>query len=162
MAVRKSKPARPSPSRKTPGRSNIAAPTAAELPVTRAMHSELRTELFERIDQTKSELRAEIHQTKSELRAEIHQTKSELRAEIHEVKADVRELRVTVHRLEAGQHEVKAEMARVAFLVEEQNARNKVVLDALVTFMERQGRLEERMDSVEATVRALASPPSAG
>jgi hypothetical protein len=119
------------------------------------MLGHLRTEVFVRIDQSESGLRAEIHQAKSELRAEIH-----------EVKADVRDLRVTVtrleagqHRLEAAQHELKAEMARVAFLVEEQNVRNKV-LDALVTFIERQGRLEERMDRVEDTVRALASPPS--
>jgi hypothetical protein len=48
-------------------------------------------------------------------------------------------------------------MARVAFLVEEQNARNRVVMDALSAFIGRQDRLEERMDGVEQTVLSLAS-----
>lgn len=63
-------------------------PTAAEVPVTRAMLGEVRTELLERID-----------------------------ARFHELKADI--------------HEVKAGMARTMLLLEEQNARNKVVLDGL-------------------------------
>ena len=127
-----------------------AAVSAAELPATRAMLGAVRTELLERIDQTKVELRTEIQETKAELRAEIQDVKVELGARLG--------------RVEAGLHEVKAEVARVAFLVEEQNARNKVVLDALVSFIDRQDRLEERMDGVEETVRSLAAPvaPPAG
>jgi len=116
------------------GSPEMNVPTAGELLVTRAMLSEVRTELLERIDQTKSELKADIH----ELQADIHGIK----ADIHGVKADI--------------HGVKAEVARIALLFEEQNARNKVVLDALVAVIDRQGRTEHRMDQVEETVRELA------
>ena len=61
----------------------MSAPTAAELPVTRAMLGEVRVELLERIDQSKSELRADIQQVKGELRAEIQ----ELRGEVQQVKS---------------------------------------------------------------------------
>jgi uncharacterized protein (UPF0335 family) len=42
-------------------------------------------------------------------------------------------------------------------LIEEQNARNKVVLDGLTALMSRQDRVEQRVDDVEATVRDLAA-----
>jgi hypothetical protein len=115
---------------------NAHAPTAAELPVTRAMLSEVRTELLQRIDQSKNELRGEIQELRGELRGEIH-------------------------RVQAGLHAVHAEVARIGLLVEEQNARNRVVLDGLMAMITRQERLELRVDKVEDTVRGLASarPP---
>jgi septal ring factor EnvC (AmiA/AmiB activator) len=115
------------------------------------MLGEVRTELLERIDQSKNELRAEIQQVKTELRAEIQ----ELRGEISEVK-------VGLLAVQAELHAVRADVARIAFLVEEQNARNKVVLDGLVAVIARQDRLEQRMDNVEDTVRAIASARSSG
>ncbi len=48
-------------------------------------------------------------------------------------------------------------MARMTLLLEEQNARNKVVLDGLVAVMARQERTETRLDRVEEMVRSLAS-----
>ena len=138
MALRKSKAA-------SRGRTSKATTpvSVADLPTTRGMLGQVRTELIERIEQSKSELRGEI--------GRVH-------AEVQELKAGQHRLE---HRLEAGLHEVKAEVARVAFLVEEQNARNRVVMDALSAFIDRQDRLEERMDGVEQTVRSLASPPPA-
>jgi uncharacterized protein (UPF0335 family) len=106
------------------------------------MLGEVRTELLERIDQSKSELRGEIQQVKGELLGEIYQVKA------------------TLHAVEAGLHAVQADVARIALLVEEQNARNKVVLDGLVAVMTRQERVEHRMDKVEETVRGLASAAS--
>ncbi len=96
-------------------------PSAAEVPVTRAMLGEVRTELIELID------------------ARFH----ELKADIHELKADI--------------HEIKSGMARMMLLLEEQNARNKVVLDGLVTVLARQERADERIDRVEEAVRSLGS-----
>jgi hypothetical protein len=48
-------------------------------------------------------------------------------------------------------------MARIEFLVEEQNARNKVVLDGITALMSRQDQVEQRVSEVEDTVRKLAS-----
>ena len=114
----------PGPKRKSPGRAvsrSTNVPTAAELPVTRAMLGEARTELLERIAQVQDALEAKIHEVKAEI------------------------------------HEVKGGMARMLLLLEEQNARNKVVLDGLVAVMARQERAEHRIDRVEETVRSLAS-----
>src|SRR5262249_36350819 len=133
----------------------LNAPTASELPVTRAMLGDVRNELLERIDETKTELRGEIHLVKTELRAEIHQVKTELQAEIHQVKAGLHTVQIGLNdvqggllAVQAGLHGVRGDMARIGFLVEEQNARNKVVLDALTAMMQRQDRVEQRMDKV--------------
>jgi len=122
-------------------------PTAAEVPITRAMLSEVRTELLERIDQAKHELKAEIHG---------------LKGEVHEVKAGLHQVEARLHGVEAGLHGMRAEMARMATLLEEQNSRNKVVLDALVSVLDRQDRVERRMGKVEDTVLGLAAahPPA--
>lgn len=89
-----------------------------------------------------------LAEVRSELLSRIDQTKLELRAEIQEVKAEL-----------VG---IKADVARLGFLIEEQNARNKIVLDALAAFIDRQARVEHRMDVIEETVRGLASGRSPG
>lgn len=161
----KSKTARPAPAppRKSRARGSSPeparpsarrAPTAAEVPVTRAMLGEVRTELLERIDQAKDELRAEIHG----VRAELHH----LKAEVHELRAEIHEVKAELHEVKAGLHGVQAEVARIGLLIEEQNARNKVVLDALMAIIDRQSRIEQRMDKVEETVRGLAAARPAG
>ncbi len=64
--------------------------------------------------------------------------------------------------MKAALHGMSAQMARIALLVEEQNSRNKVVLDGLASVLARQDRVEERLAAVEDTVRTLASarPPA--
>ena len=136
-------------------------PTANDVPATCGMLGAVRTELLERIDQSRFELRAEMREMKHELRAEMHEMKGELRAEMHEMKGELRAeigaVAVGLDGVRAELSGVKAEVSRIACLMEEQNARNKIVLDALVSVIDRQGRVEQRVDSVEATVRDLAS-----
>ena len=84
-----------------------------------------------------------LAEARTELLERVDGLRDELKAEIHEVKAEI--------------HEVKAQVARIAFLVEEQNARNKVVLDGLMAYIDRQARVEQRVDGVERTVRGLAA-----
>ena len=81
---------------------------------------------------------------KAELEAEI----GELRAEIHEVKAEI--------------HGMKAGIARIEVLVEEQNARNKIVLDGITVLLNWQNQVEDRITQVEDTVRRLAAARPAG
>jgi uncharacterized protein YPO0396 len=151
--------------------------TADEVPVTRAMLAGVRTELLERIDQGRAEAKAdnqkleakidavhaELHEMKAEMRGELHEMKAEMRGELHEMKAEMRgelhEMRGEIHRLDASIHEVEATTARIEVLVEEQNARNKMVLDGITALLSRQNQVEERMDRVEDTVRALAAKP---
>lgn len=96
---------------------------SADVPVTVQMLYGVRDQLIKRIDSRFHSLKSEIHEVKSE----IHGVKSE----IHEIKSDVSGLREEVHRL--------------ALLMEEQNARNAIVLDGLTGLFDRQDRLEKEM-----------------
>jgi len=54
-------------------------------------------------------------------------------------------------------HGMQAQMARMEVLMEEQNARNKIVLDGITALFSRQNQVEERVTQVEDTVRKLAA-----
>jgi septal ring factor EnvC (AmiA/AmiB activator) len=117
---------------------------ADEVPVTRGALAGVRTELLQRIDQAREEARAD----NQKLDGKIEAVRAELRAGFHEVRAEL--------------HEVKAAVARIEVLVEEQNARNRIVLDGIAALLSRQDQVEQRVAHVEDTVRRLATTPPAG
>jgi chromosome segregation ATPase len=142
-----------------------SAPTADEVPVTRGMLTGVRTELFQRIDQGREEARAENQRLDGKIdavRAEIHELRAELKGDIHRLDATIHEVKAEIHEVKAEIHEVKAGMARIEVLVEEQNARNRSVLDGITALLSRQNQVEQRVVQVEDTVRKLAAAPSAG
>ncbi len=155
----------------SPRAAKPGVPAAEEIPVTRGMLSGVRTELLQRIDQGREEARADnqrleakIDSVKAELKADnqrleakIDSVKAELKAEIHEVRAELHEVRAELHELKAEIHEVKAGVARIEVLVEEQNARNRIVLDGIVALLSRQNQVEQRVEQVEDTVRKLVA-----
>jgi hypothetical protein len=102
-------------------KAKVSTPTAAEVPVTRAMLGRVRAEVLARIDQAREEASADFH------------------------------------RLDAKIDGVRASVARIELLVEEQNARNQVVLDGITALLSRQNQVELRVTQVEETVRQLAS-----
>jgi chromosome segregation ATPase len=146
-------------------KANPGVPTADEVPVTRGMLSGVRTEFLQRLDQGREEAKAEkqeldgtIDAVRAELKVDIQKVDAKLdavRVELHEVRADI-------HRLDASIHEMKAGMARIEVLVEEQNARNRIVLDGITALLSRQNQVEQRVVQVEDTVRELAATPRAG
>jgi len=151
MAVRKTK---------LPAHVIVSSPSVDELPVTRRMLADVRTELLERIEKSEHTLRSEMRLMKKDLQGEIQSVRVELqgvKADTQAIKADILEVKADLHLVKAEIHGVKAEVARVAVLIEEQNVRNKVVFEALTAFMDRQERVEKRMDAVEETVRDLAA-----
>ncbi len=101
---------------------------AADVPVTQKMLFGVRNEL-------KAFMKSEIHGVKSE----IHGMKSE----IHEIKSEV--------------HGLKSEVHKLAVLIEEQNARNRVVLDGLTNLFTRQDRVEQQTVGFEKTLLSLSS-----
>lgn len=113
-----------------PRKASPQAPTNDEVPVTRGMLIGVRTELIERIES----VRGEVQKVNTKIDA-VH---GELRSEIHAVRSEI--------------HDVKAGMARIEVLVEEQNARNKIVLDGITAVLSRQDQVERRVDHVEDTV----------
>jgi hypothetical protein len=73
-----------------------------------------------------------------------------------QVKAQVQEVQAQVHQVLAAVHHLSAEVSRSLILNEEQNSRNRIVLEGLTGLAQRQDRLEVRMDDVEKTVRSIA------
>lgn len=123
----------------TSGARSKKSPSAGDVPATREMLGAVRDELLERIDQSREEARSDF----SRLDGKIDAVKAELKAEIGGVKADI--------------HDLKAGQARMLFLIEEQNARNKIVLDAIAAMMSWRTEVDQRLDDVERTVRSLVT-----
>ncbi len=68
-----------------------------------------------------------MHDMGAELRAELKLATTEA---VHQSEARL------IHRMDAGFHEVKSELHRVALLVEDQNAKNRYVLDGYTQLYE--------------------------
>lgn len=105
------------------------------------------TNAAERIDQNRKELTTD---DTWRLDAVLDAAKAEL-------KSDIRDLKIMLHEMAAGIHAMKAKMARMEFLVEEQNARNTVVLDAYNATLDRHDEIEERLTKAEEMMRKLSS-----
>ena len=56
-------------------------------------------------------------------------------------------------------HQLTSEVARIGTLVEEQNSRNQIVLEALTGLYQRQDRVESRMDRNEELFHSIATRP---
>jgi len=91
-------------------------PRSKDVPVTTKMLFEVRDQLIDRMDAGFEKRDSQFH---------------ELKSEIHGVKSEVNGLKSEVHRL--------------AILIEEQNARNIIVLDGLSSLFHRQERIESKL-----------------
>lgn len=94
---------------------------SSQVPVTVEMLHESEARLMHKIESLRSELKAEINGVKSEMHG--------LKAEIHGLKSEM-------HGLKSEMHGNKSELHRIALLVEEQNARNKYVMDGYAQLYE--------------------------
>ncbi len=121
-----------------------------DVPVTKAMLELTEKRLEEKIESAKLELKSEIGTARTELRAEIGTARTELGAEIGSVKSELQAVKAAIH-------DVKSEVHRLAILIEEQNARNKIVLEGLTGLFQRQDRIEKRTDEMEMTLANLRS-----
>ena len=78
--------------------------------------------------------------------------REELKSEIRAVKSQVKGLE---SRLDSRLEKVQAEIHRIALMVEEQNARNIIVMNGLGSLFNRHQRVEDRQSAVENTVLRL-------
>lgn len=119
-------------SAKSPKKTAAYPRSAGDAFVTQNMLYSVRDELIAHTEKKFEQTEVKFH----ELKAEIH----EVKAEIHEVKAEIHEVKVHVSQIEKSVH-------KIALLVEEQNNRNKIVLDGLSQLFQRQERIEKKVDS---------------
>lgn len=99
---------------------------AQDVPVTQRMLYEVRSELSVRINSVNSELKGEMTSLRNELRGEMTSLRNELKDEMTSLS-----------------NKVVGEIHSLALLVEEQNARNKFVLDGYASLHDRQAHLEQ-------------------
>jgi chromosome segregation ATPase len=82
------------------------------------------------------EIKSQMMALKSDLKTEIvEEIKTEFRSQFHSFKSDL--------------HGIKSAIHAMKLMMEEQNARNVIVLDGLMGYYERTARREDRIDHLE-------------
>jgi chromosome segregation ATPase len=132
-------------------------PKAKDLPATQGILHLVRNELKENILEIKAELR-KMNGKFVQVDAKFDQVDAKF------VQVDARFDQVDARfdqmdaKMDAMKHELKGEISRLAVLVEEQNARNSIVLEGLSGLFYRQEKVEARIDNVEKNVGSLGFP----
>jgi chromosome segregation ATPase len=138
-------------SSKTPTRESIDPPFAtrdADLPASQGMLYLVRTEL-------KAEMRAGFKEVDARFK-EVDARFNQVDARFNQIDARFDQMDARFDRLEAQMSQMISEVSRIAVNVEEQNARNRVVMDGLANLWQRQDRVESRVGEVEKTVQSIA------
>lgn len=115
---------------------------SSDVPATSAMLYEMEERVGARINSVKYELKSEMSEMKSDIsiiksdvlgiKSDISGIKSEMsemKSEMSEMKSEMSEMKSEMFGMKSEMFGMKSELHRVALLVEEQNARNKFVMD---------------------------------
>ncbi len=94
---------------------------SSEVPATAGMLYEMEDRLNHKLDAGLFGLKSDTNSVKSDMHS-VKSDISSLKSDIHSVRSDISSLKSDIH-------SVKFEIHRLALLMEEQNARNKYVLD---------------------------------
>lgn len=122
-------------------KSSPKAPTrSSQVPATSAMLYEMEERLSHKMEsgfyQLKSEMKAELRQEIGGVRSELKREIGGLKGEINAIKSDIGGIKSDISGIKSELSGVKSELHRVALLVEEQNARNKYVMDGYAQLYE--------------------------
>lgn len=103
-----------------------------------------------------------VYAVRSELKADIRALKASMNSRFDEfetrfgqIDARFKQIDASFGQMNSRFEEVLSEVSRVGVLVEEQNSRNRVVLDGLSGLWHRQDRVEKRVDGFEDWFRSL-------
>jgi chromosome segregation ATPase len=124
-------------------------PKTKDLPATQGIVHLVRNELKENIKGMRSEMNARFN----EVDARFNQV--DARFSGHD--ARFKSIDARFDRVDAQLHDIRAEITRLAVIVEEQNHRNAIVLEGLSGLFNRQERVEKRTDEMEKVVGTLFS-----
>lgn len=120
--------------RKPTGASTRKVPSVSELPVTRSMLHGVRDELNARFD----EVNARFEQVNARI--------DEVSARVDQVSARIDQTNARIDQLDAS---MRASARRLETLAEEQEARNRVVLEVVQGHNARFERIEARLDEMQ-------------
>ena len=127
--------------RKPTGASTRKVPSVSELPVTRSMLHGVRDEVNARFD--------EVNARFDEVNARFEQVNArfdQVNARIDEVSARIDQTNARIDQLDAS---MRASARRLETLAEEQEARNRVVLEVVQGHNARFERIEARLDEMQ-------------
>ena len=139
-------------------------PETRDLTATQGMLQLVRTELKEDISGLRSEMKAGFSKIDARFKRvdarfnTIDARFDKIDARFNEIDGRFGEVDGKFHEVVAAIHGLTAQVARQGMLVEEQNARNNIVLEALTGLTQRQNRVESRMDETEKLVHAFVRP----
>jgi len=110
----------------------------------------VKTELHHKIDSVKTELNHKIDSVKTELNHKIDSVKTELNHKIDSVNADLSGKMDSLNtKMDTGFNHLSNQIHQIKILMEEQNARNRYVLDGYASLYERQERLEQEWKAIK-------------
>ncbi len=81
--------------------------------------------------------------------------KAEMKAGFRQVDARFAQIDSRFAQMDSKLELISSDIARIGVLVEEQNSKNRILLEALTGLWQRQDRVETRVDEVEKTVRPI-------
>ncbi|MGK5090116.1 hypothetical protein WDW86_21410 [Bdellovibrionota bacterium FG-2] len=115
--------------------------SAKDLPATQGM-----------LQLVRAELKADIRSLSSEMKAGFNQIDSKF----SQVDSKFSQVDSRFNQVDSKLERVLSDVARIGVIVEEQNANNRVVLEGLTGFWQRQERVETRVDEWEKLLRSIA------
>lgn len=133
---------------KTPAKRKTYPQRRADIPVTQKMLYLVRDELKEAII-------ASEHRCDAKINTKFNELNGKFESKFNELNSTVEGLNVKFDGMSGQIHQLSSDVYRLAGLIEEQNARNAVVLDGLTSLFARQERVERRMDHLETNFANL-------
>ena len=134
-------------SKKTKIPSKIPILKTSELPATQLMLTTLRKQIKSEINSLEKRLDSKFNQVDSKF--------SQVESRFNQVDSKFSQVESRFNQVDSKIELVLSEIHRIAILMEEQNSRNKFVLDGYASLYERQDRLELRFDAHEKNIEDL-------
>ncbi len=107
----------------------------------------------------RSESKADLRELRSEMKSgfkKIDASFNQIDARFNQIDARFNQNDSRFDATDAKLERVLSEVSRIGILVEEQNSRNRVVLEGLTGLWQRQDRVETRLDEVEKLVQSFS------
>ena len=96
-----------------------------------------------------------LYLVRDELKYDSGSLEKKMDAGFKEVDARFKEIDARFDRVDSELASIRSEVTRIAILVEDQNAKNNIVLEGLSSLFHRQDRVEKRMDWHEDVIKRL-------
>jgi chromosome segregation ATPase len=134
----------------------IRSETSAGFKQVDSKHSQFDAR-FKEIDARFNEVDARFNEVDARFK-EVDARFDRVDARFDQMEARFNQIDARFDTMDSKFERVLSEISRIGLIVEEQNARNRVVMEGLTGLWQRQDRVEKRVDLVEETVQSISKP----